>query len=81
MLAEESYWTRKPISRRGTVRGAVTIGGGLAALSLIGCGDGKPSTGAATSSPSGAPEPSVLDPTKGKPGGVFRPEGGVSKQP
>ena len=74
MKGEERYWNRTRVGRRAAVRGAGTFGGGLAALSLIGCRDGtstRSSTGAATGGPSAAPAASVLDPTKGKPGGVF----------
>jgi ABC-type transport system substrate-binding protein len=61
----QSYWSKRMLSRRAALRGAMAAGGGLAALSLVGCGGGDDDSdqGAATK-----PQ-EVLDPTKGVRGG------------
>src|SRR5262245_33819921 len=63
----ESYWNRTNISRRRALSGLAAAGGGIAALSLVGCGGGdddKPASGASTQQ--------VTDSTKGKPGGTLK---------
>lgn len=59
-----TYWTRRILSRRRALRGAIAAGGGLAALSLAGCGGGGKQ--AATGE---KPSAGALDPTKGVRGG------------
>jgi peptide/nickel transport system substrate-binding protein len=66
-VSEKSYWTKTLLSRRTALRGALAAGGGLAALSLIGCG-GSDSGG--DSSAGTAQRTDKLDAARvGKPGG------------
>ncbi|HTE85677.1 MAG TPA: ABC transporter substrate-binding protein [Dehalococcoidia bacterium] len=67
MAGEDSYWTRRVISRRAALRGAAA-GSGLAAIALAACRGSSPQVSRQTTSGAGGP---VLDTTKGKPGGVF----------
>ena len=48
MHSPESYW-QKRTSRRTALRSALAAGGGLAALSLVGCGDDDEPSGGGTS--------------------------------
>src|SRR5262245_45611389 len=65
LLSTHNYWTGKLLTRRAAIR-AASVGGGVAALSLVGCGsDDSGAKG------SGQVSSEVLDSTKGKPGGVF----------
>jgi ABC-type transport system substrate-binding protein len=73
--SQGSYWKRKTISRRAALRSALAAGGGLAALSLVGCGDDDDDDDA----PSGG-----ASPTAGSGGGSATPGaggGGGSSQP
>src|SRR5262245_3383368 len=63
-----SYWSRQAISRRNALRGAAAAGGGIAALSLVGCGGDNDGGDSGSSAPSGT---SSLDSTKGTPGGTY----------
>jgi ABC-type transport system substrate-binding protein len=68
MAEEQSYWHRRLISRRAALRGAAAAGGGLAALSLIGCGGGG-SGGSGAENQASTRSTDKLDPSKGKTGG------------
>jgi ABC-type transport system substrate-binding protein len=50
--SQGSYWTRKTLSRRAALRSALAAGGGLTALSLVGCGDDDDDSGSSGSSSS-----------------------------
>src|SRR5262245_14652105 len=64
-MTQERIWSRVRASRRAALRGAALSGGGLAAISLIGCGgDDSGSSSKTTTS-------EKLDSTKGKPGGTL----------
>ena len=74
MQSQGSYWQRKTISRRAALRTALATGGGLAALSLVGCGGdddetpsagGSPSGGGTTATPSGGGGAASSDPVSG----------------
>ena len=68
-----SYWSRKLVGRRAAIRTVLAAGGGLAALSLVGCGgdddDDQPEISAPQATqPSGA-QTQELDPDAGVQGG------------
>src|SRR5262245_47827744 len=67
MEETRSYWHRT-LSRRQALRAGGVSAGGVAALSLIGCGSDDKSSSPASSS--GAT--SNVDSTQGKPGGSFK---------
>ena len=64
-MEESNYWkrlARRRLSRRRLLTGAASVGAGLAALSLVGCGDGgeKAATSTATAGASPAATPSPM---------------------
>src|SRR5712692_11326423 len=65
MSEQWSYWIRRTLTRREAFRGAAAAGGGLTALSLLGCSSKK---GVNTSATAPAVR-TVLDPATGKRGG------------
>src|SRR6185503_10879614 len=66
-----SYWSRRLISRRTALRGAVAGGAALGALSLVGCGGGSSDKGGGEggASAKASEVDKVQDARKGKPGG------------
>lgn len=64
----ENYWSRTNVSRRAALRHAGLLGGGLAALDLLGC---KGATKKPAEAGKSGPAP-VLDSTKGKRGGTLK---------
>jgi hypothetical protein len=85
-----NYWTRwakRRVSRRRLLKGAATVGAGLAAVSVVGCGGGGDEGASGTPGPSGTPggagtttatgtpaatgTPFVLEPAKTR-GGTLR---------
>ena len=79
-MPDPGYWTRKMTSRRAALRGAALAGGGLIALSLVGCGGddddqaaggGSPTTtsGVPKNNGNGLPTVPAADSLKGNPGG------------
>jgi len=65
MIGLSTYWTRKPVTRRGVLRGVSLAAGGLAAIGLAGCRGAATQQSSSPTSKSNTP----LDPTKGKQGG------------
>ena len=73
MTQGANYWLKRQVSRRAALRTAATATGGLAALSLIGCGgdDEETSSGppAASATEATQPQAQATDPLSGEQGG------------